>query len=336
MIDIDCSNGEGGGQIIRTGLTLSCILKKPVKFTNIRAKRPKPGLQAQHLTCVQALQEITSAKVTGAALGSSEFIFEPNDIKHGSYTFDIGTAGSCTLLAQCVLPVLLFASQKSDFTIKGGTHVPFAPPFPHMRESLCYILRLMGVDLQVHLQKPGFYPTGQGKIRVEVRRVTSLKPIKLTSLGSLKDIQGNVLICNLPENVGKKEEARLRKITPEVKVEKLPAASPGNCVWVTATYANVVNTFSSLGEKEKPAEKVAITAIHSFEDFEQTGAVVEEHLADQILLYCALASGNCEYTTSKLSSHLETNAFTIKQFLPNIRIGFEKKETFTLVRVEGQ
>ena len=334
MITIDCSTGEGGGQIIRTGLTLSCILQKPVKFTNIRANRPKPGLQAQHLTCVLALQEITSANVTGAVLGSSELVFTPGEIKHGSYNFDIGTAGSTTLLAQCVLPVLLFASQKSEFIIKGGTHVPFAPPFPHMRESLAFALRLMGVDLQLHLQKPGFYPVGQGKIKVELRRAKELKPINLTQLGSLKNIQGNILISVLPENVAKKEESQLHKITPEVKIEKLPAASPGNCVWVTATYSNIVNVFTSLGEKDKTAEKVAISAMHKFEDFEKTDACIEEHLADQLLLYCALASGKSEYTVSKVTSHLETNAFTINEFLPKVKITFETKESNTLVRVE--
>lgn len=336
MITLNCSTGEGGGQIMRSALSISCILQKPVKLVNIRAKRPKSGLQAQHLKCVEALTQITSAETRGAHLGSTELIFNPKKINSGKYEFDIGTAGSCTLLAQCILPVLLFASSKSEVVINGGTHVPFSPPFPHLHQALIPALNLMGAQVKVHLFKPGFYPVGGGKIKLEVEPLLNkMCGLHLLERKSLRNLQGNVIYSNLPKSVLEREVEILKKLTPEIKVEKLSANSPGNCVWITSTHANVSNVFSALGETGKSAEKVASSAIAEFTSFEKSkAAAVEKHLADQLLLYCAFASEKSEFTTSEKTLHLETNALTITQLKPNVKINTESKNNAVLVKVE--
>ncbi len=326
MIEIDSSTGEGGGQILRTALSLSCILQKPVKFTNIRAKRPKPGLQAQHLTCVKALKEICSAEVKGAELGSSLLEFIPSKIKSGKYFFDIGTAGSITLLAQCVLPVLLFASEKSEVTFVGGTHVSFSPPADYFYKVFLPTIRKIGADAEFTVNRLGWFPVGGGKATLLIKP-SSLKSIELTK----REREPRVEVCsfysNLPEDVGVRQLNSASLLVGNCRkiIERKEALCPGSCVFIRADYGNCVAGFSSLGARGKRAEAVGKEAGEEFVSFNNGSACVDEHLADQLLLYAALAKEQSTFTVEKISQHFETNVWTISRFLER-KIEVEKRK----------
>ena len=179
-IRIDGSIGEGGGQIPRTALGLSLVTGKPFEIKNIRAGRRKPGLLRQHLTALKAAKQISQADVRGAQIGSSEFAFSPRRVRSGEYHFAVGTAGSTTLVLQTILPALMLADGPSTVVIEGGTHNPYAPPFPFLERSFIPVLRQMGVGIDLELNRYGFYPAGGGKFTIRIDPVKQLKPMEFT------------------------------------------------------------------------------------------------------------------------------------------------------------
>ena len=185
MLVIDGAMGEGGGQILRSALALSLCLNKPFRITNIRANRDKPGLRPQHLVAVQAAAKIADAKVDGATKSSQLLEFIPGSIKPGEYSFDIGTAGSTTLVLQTILPALLTAAQPSTIQLHGGTHNPLAPPFDFFQQAFVPLLNRMGPRIKTHLQRPGFYPVGGGIVAVTIEPVAKLQPLKIVERGAL-------------------------------------------------------------------------------------------------------------------------------------------------------
>ena len=188
MIEIDGSLGEGGGQVLRTSLALSMVTGQPVTLTNIRAGRAKPGLMRQHLACVQAATRICSAQNHGAELGSRALRFEPGTVQPGHYRFDVGSAGSCLLVLQTVLPPLLLALQPSQLTLTGGTHNPMAPPFHFIDRSFVPLLRHMGAEVQLTLRRHGFYPAGGGEVEAVIHpSTTGLRPLVLEERGDVQD-----------------------------------------------------------------------------------------------------------------------------------------------------
>ncbi len=318
MIEIDSSIGEGGGQVLRTGLSLACLLGKSVEFTNIRAKRPKPGLQAQHLTCVRALRDICSAEVKGAELGSGELQFLPGEVKSGKFFFDIGTAGSITLLAQCILPVLLFGKQKSEVEFIGGTHVPFSPPADYFSDVFLPVVAKMGVKARFETTRIGFYPKGGGKARLSAEP-SELKPLVLEQREQKPRVDIRSVYACLPSHVGQRQgeaaASLLASFAPVVVVNEEKANCPGSFVFVKAGYGNCVAGFFSLGRIGKQAEQVGREASNSFLEFEKSGACVDVHLADQLLLYAALAKGESSFSVERISSHFETNAWVVSKFV---------------------
>src|SRR5512136_2571133 len=179
MITIDGSQGEGGGQILRTSLALSLVTGQPFRMERIRAKRQKPGLLKQHLTAVEAAKTVGCAEVTGAALGSQTLEFKPGPVTPGNYRFAVGTAGSATLVLQTVLPPLLVASGPSTLTLEGGTHNPFAPPFDFLARCFAPVVERMGPRIELKLHRPGFFPAGGGQFEAQITPVNRLKPIDL-------------------------------------------------------------------------------------------------------------------------------------------------------------
>jgi RNA 3'-phosphate cyclase len=322
-IHIDGSLGEGGGQILRTSLALAALLQKPVAIDNIRANRSKPGLKTQHLAGVLALARITDAEVKGAEKHSTNLVFNPRTINGGKYRFEISTAGAASMLFGAILPAFLFAPQPSEVTITGGTHVPLSPPFHYLDKIFLPALRKLGGMVELELMRWGFYPKGGGEIRAHVKPCRGLHGLELTQRGKLKGLQFSACSStHLPEHITQREIGHMEKSLESYteKISSRPftcqAYSPGNFVFIEADYEHTVAGFSALGKRGKPAEEVAEESCRAFKDFEETDATLDSHLADQLILYMALAHGNSFFIVEKITSHLITNIDIIKKFLP--------------------
>jgi len=323
-VTIDGSQGEGGGQIVRTSLALSVLLGTELTLFNIRAGRPKPGLQAQHLTAVRAAASVAHAKVEGGAIGSTAIQFAPRGLHPGHYHFDVaeisGSAGSVSLVYQTVLLPLAFAGAPSTITLRGGTHVPWSPPYDFVSQIFLRTLEPLGIEASLELRQAGYYPPGGGLLAGSIQPAAVLQPLDLTQRGPLQRLTAFVRTSNLPGHVSERMAARITGRLPlhklHVDVSEVPARSPGAFCLLVAEYKGAVAGFDGLGELRKPAEKVADEAIDAYEAFERTGAAVDRHLADQLLLPLALAAGSSRFTTDAVTEHLLTNAAVIRQFLP--------------------
>jgi RNA 3'-terminal phosphate cyclase (ATP) len=209
MIEIDGSYGEGGGQILRTALSLSCLFKQPFRISNIRKARKKPGLMPQHLTCVRAAQLLSNAEVIGDNKGSTELSFSPNEVKGGDFYFDIGTAGSTSLVLQTIIPSLLFLKEKTTITLKGGTHVPFSPSFHYLAYVFTPFLKMIGIDLQFTIDSYGFYPRGGGKVRADIFPTKNIKPLNILERGRILSLKGYSGVGNLPLSIAERQKSAL-------------------------------------------------------------------------------------------------------------------------------
>jgi RNA 3'-terminal phosphate cyclase (ATP) len=319
MIIIDGSYGEGGGQILRSSLTLSLITGKPIQIEKIRAGRKNPGLLRQHLTAVNAATEIGLAEVTGANIGSQQLTFTPQMIRGGQFRFAVGTAGSVTLVLQTVLPALLVADKESTLVLEGGTHNPFAPPFDYLEKVILPILKRMGATVTVKLERYGFYPAGGGKFSVEITPCAKLKRLVLAERGKLVSQTARALVANLPRQIAERElqtvKRKMEWKESQLEVEETRNSNgPGNIVMIELEYEKVTEIFTAFGEKNTRAEVVAERAAKEAKAYLQTEAAVGEHLADQLLLPMALGEGG-NFTTVKPSLHTLTNIDVIKRFL---------------------
>ncbi|PTY01579.1 RNA 3'-terminal phosphate cyclase [Verrucomicrobia bacterium LW23] len=340
MIHIDGSAGEGGGQILRTALALSMCTGQPFRMSNIRAGRKKPGLMRQHLTAVQAAYAITGSQGAPVATGALELEFVPGVVAPGNHTFAVGTAGSATLVLQTVLPALLMVTQaagadespmESTLVCQGGTHNPFAPPFDFLERSFAPVLRRMGAKIGLTLTRPGFYPAGGGEMLARITQVPKLKHLSLVEKGALVRRRALVLLACLSRNIGEREihalQAKLSwpKDTFELK-EVAGATGPGNVIIIEQEFEHVTEIVTGFGERGVSAERVvelAIEKVRRYEVAAAAGAVVGEHLADQLLVPMALAGGG-EFLTMRPSRHSVTNADTIRKFL-DIPIRFTQR-----------
>src|SRR5262245_17123758 len=261
MIFIDGSEGEGGGQILRSSLALSICTQQPFRIENIRPNREKPGLMRQHLTAVKAAAEICGADVDGADAGSRALTFRPGTLRAGHYSFAIGTAGSCTLVLQTVLPALLTAAAESCVHITGGTHNRASPPFDFLSRSFLPLLARMGAQVELELLRHGFYPRGGGEIRARIRPGAGLTPLSLTSRGRLISVQAEAYVAALPLHVAQRELSVIGREmgwTPEqLHLRALPNdVGPGNAVTITLAHEHVTEVFTGFGEKGVRAEVV--------------------------------------------------------------------------------
>ncbi|MBI5699041.1 RNA 3'-phosphate cyclase [Candidatus Saganbacteria bacterium] len=341
MIEIDGSIGEGGGQILRTALTLAALTKTPLTIDKIRLGRKKPGLQPQHLTGVRAAAEVCRGKLSGAELFSDHLTFEPGDIKSGFFEFDAAkvspSAGSVGMILEQLLPILIFGKETSYITIKGGTGVPWSPPAEFIEKVFLPTLSKMGVKASLEIQKLGFYPIGGGSIKSTLTPLAShLSPLGLTSRGILKSLNCLAAVNGLPASIAEREnrqaQKRLADLKLEVKCEAKTSSGPssGNLFLLWAEYENCLAGFSALGELGKPAERVADEAVDEFLKFNAGETAVEKHLADQLMIYAALAKGKSTLKVQEITKHLETNRLVIEQLLP---VKFEIAGD--LVSVEG-
>lgn len=319
MLTIDGSFGEGGGQILRSSVALAMVTRQAVRIEKIRAGRRRPGLQRQHLTAVSAAAEICAADVQGAAIGSQQLVFVPGDVLPGDYTFDIGSAGSTTLVLQTVLPALLCTAAPSRLTLLGGTHNPLAPPFEFLARAYLPLLARMGPRVEAHLVRHGFYPAGGGRIDVSIFPAPRLLPLELPQRGNILHREARALVARLPAHIGRREVQQIgQKLDwppDELHVDEVSDSSgPGNVVMITVQAEHVTEVFSSVGQIGKPAERVADEAVRQLRRYLRAEVAVGENLADQLLLPLALAGGG-GFSTLDLSSHARTHIALVRQFL---------------------
>lgn len=310
---------QGGGQVLRTALSLSMITGRAFRMTGIRGKRSRPGLLRQHLTAVRAATEICGAESLGAELNSTTIKFHPGSIKAGEYSFAIGTAGSTMLVLQTLLPALLRADGPSTVRITGGTHNPAAPPFEFIQHAWLPLVRRMGAQVELTLLNHGFVPGGGGLVEATVEP-SILKPLELDGgMDPVTIVSAGALVSAIPVSIGNREvdrlSARLKIGRHDLFVTDLgDQAGPGNVVSITAMKAGVTEVFASIGQERVRAEQVADVAIDEFTEWAHSNTAVGNHLADQLMLPMAIA-GAGKLTTVRLSNHIRTNAVVIQQFL---------------------
>lgn len=379
MLTLDGSYGEGGGQVLRSALTLAAVTGQPLQLVHIRAGRRKPGLQPQHLTAVRAVAKVCNARVDGDRLDSQELAFAPQAApRAGRYNFDVaqaahgGSAGAVTLILQAVLLPLALAEGTTELILRGGTHVSWSPPFDYLKRVYLPILERIGIAAKAHLTRWGWYPSGGGEVEarvegrsaaaapsipmlqapvrggVEPRRQASawrsqassergeqrpgqvghsstpmtLRGLELTERGSLLRVRGLSAASNLPKHIRERQAAaalqalRSQGVDARLDVVDAPSKGQGTVVFLWAEFENVVAGFTSLGERGKPAERVAEEAARDLLDYLHGDAAVDLRLADQLLLPLALASSPSHYTVQRVTQHLLTNAWVVDQFLP--------------------
>ncbi len=321
MIELDGSLGEGGGQILRSSLALAVLTGKPFRLFNIRANRPKPGMAAQHFACVKAAAAICGGIYKGASIGSSVLVFEPSDVKSGPYHFQIGTAGATALVLHTVfLPLALRGDTASDVTISGGTHVAYAPCFHYLQTTWAAYLRGMGLDVELTMVQPGFYPRGGGEIRAIIRPCRRVNGLTLIDSPTLTTADGFSAIAGLPAGIGKRQAQQLTARLKRVEIEThIPteqwANGPSSVIGVVFRQPTVPTSFFALGEKGKSAERVADDVADQAMAFRESGCPVDPHSADQILLPLAFSPDASEYRVSNVTKHLLTNIDVIRQFI---------------------
>ncbi|HVS17224.1 MAG TPA: RNA 3'-terminal phosphate cyclase [Planctomycetota bacterium] len=309
--EIDGSRGEGGGQVLRTGLALALATGRPLRVRNVRAGRPKPGLLRQHLAALRAAAEISGARMAGDELGSDTVELAPGPVRAGDYRFAVGSAGSTTLVLQTVLLPLALCGGSSRVRVEGGTHNRAAPPFEFLERSYVPILRRMGFDIEARLVRAGYEPAGGGEIEVRIGPAGPLRPLELCERGEPGARAAQVRIANLPARIAEDERdvlARLLEGPPEgIELVRDDAAlGPGNVVSLCARFGEVEHVFTSFGQVGVPARRVAQRAVRQLRRFLVSDAAVDEHLADQLLLPIALGAGG-RFKLAAPSSHTRTN-----------------------------
>jgi RNA 3'-terminal phosphate cyclase (ATP) len=318
-IEIDGSRGEGGGQVLRSSLALSLLTGTPFRITNIRAGRKKPGIMRQHLTAVTAAAEVGNAEVRGSALGSRELFFTPQSVTPGTYHFAVGTAGSCSLVLQTVLPALLTASGSSELVLEGGTHNPYAPPFDFLARSFLPLVNRMGPRVTAVLDQPGFFPAGGGRFRVAIEPARELSRVDVLERGRIKGRRGRALVAHLPRHIAEREIKVLRdKLSWDrgcFQVEEVEESrGPGNVLIVEIESEEVTEVFTGFGERGVRAEQVAARTAKAVREYLKSEAPVGPYLADQLLIPMALAGGG-RFLTMAPTLHTRTNAEVVEIFL---------------------
>jgi RNA 3'-terminal phosphate cyclase (ATP) len=321
LLELDGAAGEGGGQILRTSLALSLITGKAFHLANVRAGRPRPGLQPQHLMSVQAAAAIGGARVQGAARNSMDLVFEPGTVVPGKYHFDIGTAGATSLVLHTIYLPLALCAAPSEVTITGGTHVKASPSFDFLDTTWSAYLALLGLRLRPRLLRAGFYPRGGGAIKTDIPSCPALNGLQLEEARAERRVTGISAVAGLPADIARRQAHRAAKRLRAARVEadiieETWPGGPGTVVSLTVAAEPVPALFYALGERGKPAERVADEAVEQvLAHLDADRPAVDLHSADQLVLPLALARGPAHYPVTEVTRHLTTNVTVIRQFL---------------------
>lgn len=328
-IEIDGSYGEGGGQVLRTSLTLAVLTGRPLRIEHIRAGRKKPGLRPQHLTAVRAAAAICDAQLEGDVLGSQALSFTPGGpVRAGQYTFDVsaavqgGSAGSVGLVLQTIFLPLALADGDSYLTLRGGTHVPWAPSISYVEHVFLPQLARMGARAQVESEQWGFYPAGGGQVQVRIAgRDGPLRSLQVVERGALQSVWGIAAGMNLPAHIPQRMADRAHRLLAEaglaarVEPRRLRGNGPGAGIFLCAEYDRAATGFTVYGRQGLPSERVSEMACDELLAHHRSTAALDPHLADQLVLPAVLAEGETRVSTSRVTRHLLTNVWVVRHFL---------------------
>ena len=342
MLEIDGAYGEGGGQLLRTALALSAVTGHAMRVCNIRGGRDKPGLAPQHLAAARAVAAVCGATAEGLELRSQQISFSPVRLSGGRYRFEVGTAGSVPLVLQALLPAMIAAADHFEVSVTGGTDVRAAPPIDYLREVLLAHLARMGAEVEVTIVRRGYYPAGGGEVHVRIRP-SRLRPCHIDAAGELRKVSGLAHVARLrPDIATRMRDAALSRLPTSagsaLAIEERvladdQAAGPGGAIVAWATCAHSVLGAGRVAERGKRAEDLGEAVGDELRADLESGAGVDVHAADQLLVYLALA-GAGTFTTRTLSSHARTAMWLIEQFLP-VRFATESRNGLARVSVEG-
>jgi len=331
--DIITINGSsGGGQMLRNAVALSAVTGRPVRVTDIRGARPQPGLRPQHLLAVRATAEACGGRLLGAEIGSREITFEPGKIEpRQGWRLDVGTAGSVMLILQSLLPALALADGPSDMTLIGGTDVPFAPPLDHFDRVFLPALSELGPRATMHIVRRGFYPKGGGELRLTVEPAPAIRAFSWCERGPVTRIAGRSYSQGLPSHIAERMRdsavnvLRRSGYRPEVElevVERGPSDGCGIVLWAHCEGGRRL-AGSALGRRGKRAEEVGREAANALLAELAGDWAVETHLADQLIVWMAMANGPCEFTTGRITDHVR-NAVIVAEQIAGVRFTLEE------------
>ena len=326
IIEIDGSYGEGGGQIVRTALALAAIARKKTIVKNIRAKRSNPGLRPQHLSALEAIERISNGKIEGLKVGSSTVTYVPGkELSGGRFGINIGTAGSVSLVIQCILPVLIFSRSNSEVRISGGTDVKWSPTIDYMKHVFIPDLKLFGINASLEIIRRGYYPKGGGTVKLYVEPVKKLNSITL-SKKPIKSVEIRSVCSNLPRHVAERQaKAAIAKLGEKgIKVDNVvvevlskdkAVARGTSIVIIGRTEDGLICGGDSIGEIGKPAEKVGEEAAERFLRWVNSKAAVDIHLGDMLIPYASLADSETTYTVDEITGHIISSLYVEKLIL---------------------
>jgi len=325
MITINGGAKSGSGTIVRYSVALASLLAREIKIQNIRAKRDKPGLRAQHLKVIQACQEMCHGVVENATVGSKEISYIPKErFNGGEYEWDIGTAGSTTMFAQAILPLACFAQKPSRFRLKGGLFQDFAPSAYHMKFVLLPLLKQMGIQAELKIIRPGYVPRGEGIIEIQVEPVEKLKPLNLTEQGDILDINGIALSSHLEEKKvshrmaqecrkalgAQGYKAEIQEICDKSSLQEGAALA----IYAGTSSGSIIGS-DRAGRPGRRSESIGRYIAQNFIEDVATDAAVDRYIADQVIIYAGLAEGISRYSIPRITEHVETNLWLIEEFL---------------------
>jgi len=336
LLQIDGSYGEGGGQILRYAVALSALTKKPVEINNIRANRPVPGIRPQHHTAISCIKSICKGAIEGLSIGSSKLTLSPGEIQPGEYKFDIGTAGSITLVFQACILSSLNTTKPITIKLTGGTDVKWAPTWDYFTQVFLPLIQKMGVNTDAQLIKRGYYPKGGGEAVLTIHPAKKLQRLQLEEEQDFKEINGIVHIANLPDHISKRMKHAALKIVVKnniqsfIRVDKTTSFSPGTGItlWSKSDHTVMGSTF--LGERGVTSEKIGENAANQLIKEINTGATIDTFAIDQILPYMVLAEEESVCMVRELSNHTQTNMWLLKQFFD---VEFEVKEQQDIIKL---
>lgn len=340
MIEIDGSHGEGGGQLLRMAVALSAITNTSVTVDKIRAGRPNPGLAAQHITALRAVAELAAAEIEGLEPGSPRIVFRPGTLVGGDHTFDVGTAGSVTLVLQACLPVAFAAKASTHLRIVGGTDVKWSPPLDSFARVFLPWIRRLGGEADLLSHRRGYYPRGGGEVEISIQPTPTWSPIQLSEPGAVERVRGIAHVSNLPEDIPKRmKAAAIRRLhgVQDIKIEERTypsedAVGQGGALVLWAEREHTLLGADVLAERGKSSERVGEEAAELLEMEILSGATVDAHAADQIVTYLALSDRPSAFMVREVSAHLRSMAWLLPQFLPR-SVDFQTIGELTRVKV---
>jgi RNA 3'-terminal phosphate cyclase (ATP) len=346
MIEVDGSYGEGGGQVLRTAVALAAVLSKEIHVFNIRAGRAEPGIRPQHMTGVKAAAELCSGHLEGLGVGSTEFVFKPGKLRAGTFRFDVGTAGSVTLVLQTLMPILAFAPGAVQLEIVGGTDVKWSPPIDYVRLVTLPILKKIGYHGHLETVRRGHYPKGGGLVRFSTEGPSKLQPLANDKAGSISRIHGVSHATALPTHVAERQAISAKKWLEDAKlpspsidvevVDDRSQLSPGSGIVLSAENrnGNILGS-DALGERGKPAEEVGSTAGRILVEEIDSEAMLDRHMGDIVVPYLVLAEGSSEVSVSRVTQHTQTNV-KVAEWLTGTKLNVEGEiDHIGKLRVKG-